>query len=249
MDTKTGTIFAGKISENDLKNIVAFFKSETGILYVKKQSAVLKDLAPIIQNWTESTEEYLDLRMRAELQKRDVLIQIPRAFLSKDNEATDNNKTEATVNATPVIQVSEEQIALAKKVAIDSGLTRSYEGLMTQLVFGLREYLLKDEGFEAVSNSAEVMADVIMTLQPEIDKLRERVVDSTAKVLAQNIEEDKMKEIETFFNSPSGKIYVEQLPKIYDELIPEMDAWLKKCIEYINTRTRGELAKRGHQFQ
>lgn len=242
MVNKSGRIFADKIQESDLKNIVAFFKSETGVLYVRKQSEVLAKLGPILRDWAGTTEEYLDLRMRAELQKRDVIIQIPRKNEQKPGDSAPNPAAD-----TP--QATEEQVKLARKVAIDSGLTRSYDGLMTQLVLGLRERMMKDPGFHTVSNSAEVLSDVITSLQPEVDRLRGQIVDETAKVLAQNIPEDKMKEIDTFFNSESGKVYVEQLPKIYDDLIPEMDAWLKKCIEYINTRTRGELAKRGYQFQ
>jgi uncharacterized protein len=63
-------IYASRISEPELKEIVAFFKSPVGQKYVQTQPQILDGMVVEIQSWTGQLAEYVMVRVRAEMGKR-----------------------------------------------------------------------------------------------------------------------------------------------------------------------------------
>ena len=63
-------IFAGRMSEAELKDVVAFFKSSSGAKYVEAQPLVLDDLVVEMERWTQGVADYLIVRVRTEMGKR-----------------------------------------------------------------------------------------------------------------------------------------------------------------------------------
>ena len=63
-------VYASRISEADLKEIAAFFKSPIGKKYVETQPQILDSMVVEIQNWTKQLAEYVMVRVRAEMTKR-----------------------------------------------------------------------------------------------------------------------------------------------------------------------------------
>jgi uncharacterized protein len=63
-------IFATRMSEAELKDVVAFFKSPSGVKYVQAQPLVLDDLVVEMERWTQGVADYLMVRTRAEMGKR-----------------------------------------------------------------------------------------------------------------------------------------------------------------------------------
>jgi hypothetical protein len=63
-------VFASRISEADLKEIAAFFKSPIGKKYVETQPQILDSMVVEIENWTKQLAEYVMVRVRAEMSKR-----------------------------------------------------------------------------------------------------------------------------------------------------------------------------------
>jgi len=63
-------IYADKLTEAELKDIAAFFRSPAGKRYVESQPAVLDEMVQAMQNWTQEVSEYVMVRVRAELGKR-----------------------------------------------------------------------------------------------------------------------------------------------------------------------------------
>ncbi len=68
-------IYATALSEAELKEVTAFFKSPAGTRYVATQPAVLDELVREMQNWSQSVAEYLMVRVRVEMGKRGHSIQ------------------------------------------------------------------------------------------------------------------------------------------------------------------------------
>ena len=252
MVNDTAQVFASKIPEKDLKQIIDFFKSDTGRLYVAKQPLLMNQLIPVIGDWTRRSEEYVQTRARAEFAKLNIIISIPRNSSGETgdgkNEPQKTPENAAAPKASPLPEPSAEQIAIAKRVALASGITRSYDSLISQIVLNARDLFVRDPGMNEVKNAVEIVDSTLVDLQPEIEKLREQIIDETAKTLAQIMPEDKMKEIGAFFDSEAGKVYVEKQPQILDTLMPEMDTWTKKVVQYINVRTSAELAKKGFHY-
>lgn len=63
-------IYAKRLSEAELKEIVAFFRSPAGKRYVETQPQVLDDLVGAMQDWTQEVSEYMMVRVRVEMGKR-----------------------------------------------------------------------------------------------------------------------------------------------------------------------------------
>ena len=63
-------IFAARMAEAELKDVVAFFKSPSGTKYVQAQPLVLDDLVVEMEQWTQGVADYLMVRTRAEMGKR-----------------------------------------------------------------------------------------------------------------------------------------------------------------------------------
>jgi hypothetical protein len=70
MVTTAARVYASRMSEADLKEIAAFFKSPIGKKYVETQPQILDSMVVEIQNWTKQLAEYVMVRVRAEMSKR-----------------------------------------------------------------------------------------------------------------------------------------------------------------------------------
>ncbi len=65
-------IFAGRMSEADLKEVAAFFKSPAGQRYVAAQPGFMDDFFGEMQAWSRRLSEFMMVRVRAELKKKNI---------------------------------------------------------------------------------------------------------------------------------------------------------------------------------
>ncbi len=69
--TKTAAeVFARKMTEADLKEVAAFFKSPVGQRYNALRREAMDDLLLVLQPWTVQTSQYLFDRFSQEMRKR-----------------------------------------------------------------------------------------------------------------------------------------------------------------------------------
>lgn len=63
-------IYAKRLNEAELTDIVTFFRSPAGKRYVETQPQILDDMVGAMQDWTQEVSEYIMVRTRAEMGKR-----------------------------------------------------------------------------------------------------------------------------------------------------------------------------------
>ena len=63
-------VFASQLTEPELKEIAAFYKTPTGVKYVNVQPGLLDDIVKDLATWTQNVSEYVIIRARAEMNKR-----------------------------------------------------------------------------------------------------------------------------------------------------------------------------------
>lgn len=63
-------VYASKMSEQELKDSVAFFKSPTGQKYVQTQPEIFDELFSQVQNWMAQVSDFAMSRLRTEMKKR-----------------------------------------------------------------------------------------------------------------------------------------------------------------------------------
>ena len=62
--------YATRFSEDELKQIAAFFKSATGAKYVESQPAILNDMFVAFQGWQQQLSADMMTRVREEMKKK-----------------------------------------------------------------------------------------------------------------------------------------------------------------------------------
>ncbi len=63
-------LYATRLTEQQLKDTAAFFKSPSGVAYVQAQPALMGDLFPAMQAWQKQLSEDMVTRIRAEMKKK-----------------------------------------------------------------------------------------------------------------------------------------------------------------------------------
>lgn len=152
----------------------------------------------------------------------------------------------APAPATPApaqAQFSASHLALAREVAIGSGLTRSFDSILPTFSEQIKQ--------QAVTRP-ELTKDLdatLTSLEPEMELQKQQMINTTARVFAGRMSEAELRDVSTFFKSPAGQKYVQTQPLVLDELVREMQTWTQNVAEYLMVRVRAEMSKRGHQLQ
>ena len=135
------------------------------------------------------------------------------------------------------------QIALAKEIVVNSGVSRSFSIVIPQF--------LDQIGTRLTQTRPDLIKDlnvVMEQVKPEFDKRVDQMVDTAARLYAERMSEQELKDVSTFFSSASGKKYVEQQPLVLNALYVSMQRWQQQMSQDMMTRVREEMTKKGHQM-
>jgi hypothetical protein len=174
------------------------------------------------------------------------LVALPHAAFaqpSKSAPAKPAAQTNTPAANTAGSTFSPSHLALAREVMLSSGIARSFDSVLPAFADQIRK--------QAVTRPelAKDLDEVLVSLQPEMELQKQRMIDIAARTYASKFSEAELKEIVTFFRSPAGKHYVEAQPQLLDEMVQEMQDWTTEVSEYVMVRVRAEMGKRGHQMQ
>ena len=138
---------------------------------------------------------------------------------------------------------TEAQLVLARQIVLQSGMNRSFSPIVPQLMNQLWARL--------TTTRPEIMADlkvVLEGLQDEFTKQESQIVESSARIFAVRMSEAELRDVAAFFNTPSGKKYVEAQPVILDDIVAAIDAWRQGLSSSMLDRVRVEMKKKGHDI-
>ena len=143
---------------------------------------------------------------------------------------------------TPTPQPSANHLALARDVALASGITQSFENILTSFPERLRQNTVTRPEL------AKDLNEVLEGLKPEMELQRQQMVNAAARIYASVMNEGELKEIAAFFKGPAGLKYLSSQPVIIERMVNDMQPWAQQVAEYVMVRVRAELGKRGHQL-
>ena len=145
------------------------------------------------------------------------------------------------------VQVSQEpepeRLKLARLVVVDSGLARSFRGLIEQMQTDLRQ--------RAAATRPEAAADLnaaLAELQPEFDALTENMTDRAAALYAARLSRRELADVAVFFAGPSGKAYVAAQPALIGDLAAALAEWRRQASVTMMTRMRAKMREKGREF-
>lgn len=135
------------------------------------------------------------------------------------------------------------QVAAAGDVLAASGMSKSFDILVAQMMVRLEQTLNQSR-----PELQKDLAVVLNGLEVEFMKQQEEIQKTAQRILAKRMSEKDLKDTAIFFNSPAGKKYVESQPAILDELAVAAQGWSEKLSQFMMTRVREEMKKKGHQI-
>ncbi len=148
--------------------------------------------------------------------------------------------------ASPVLaqqaQPSASHMAVAREVAISSGMTRSFEAMTEPLLAQLQQMNVTRPEIK------QDLDQVVAQIRPEVEQKKQQMIDNAARAFASRLSESELKEIAAFYKSPAGVKYVQTQPGVLDDIVRDLAVWTQQTAEFIMTRARDEMGKRGHQL-
>ena len=136
---------------------------------------------------------------------------------------------------------SEAQMALGRQIVQLSGMSRSFSPIVPRLMNQMWARL--------APTRPEIASDlkiVLESLEDEFNKQDKDIIETSAKIFANRMSEQELKDVAAFFGTISGKKYVDAQPVILDEILVEIDKWSKTISAGMMDRVRAEMKKKGH---
>ncbi|WOJ89137.1 DUF2059 domain-containing protein [Methylocapsa polymorpha] len=135
------------------------------------------------------------------------------------------------------------QLALARRLVVASGMSRSFSIVIPQFMDQIATALTQTRP-ELIRDLNTVLTD----LKPEFDKQADEMVDIAAQIYVKRMSEQDLRTAVTFFESPAGKQYVDTQPAFLTDVVTAMQGWQGKISTDMMTRVRVEMKQKGHEL-
>lgn len=135
------------------------------------------------------------------------------------------------------------QLALARELVTMTGTVSTIDGLIPSFAAQVRQ--------QAVTRPdlTKDLDEVLKSIEPELQQRRQQIITAAARVYAKYLTEAELKDVVTFFKTPSGSKYIKLQPQLVDDIVETIQAWGDQVSEFVISRARAEMIKRGHQLQ
>ncbi|MPZ41370.1 MAG: DUF2059 domain-containing protein [Rhizobiales bacterium] len=90
--------------------------------------------------------------------------------------------------------------------------------------------------------------DVSNNLQKTYAPRTNELLNDIAWLYATRFSEAELKEIVTFYRTPTGKRVIAEEPIVFDDAMNGLKSWQEKFAEEVIVRFRAEMKKRGHEL-
>jgi hypothetical protein len=135
------------------------------------------------------------------------------------------------------------QLAVARELISMTGALSTIDRLLPSFAAQVRQQTVTRPDL------SKDLEEVLTSLQPELEQRRQQIINATSRVYAKYMTEAEMKDVVAFFKTPSGSKYIKLQPQVIDDVVDTVQAWGDQVSEYVITRARAEMVKRGHQMQ
>ena len=134
-------------------------------------------------------------------------------------------------------------VQAAHSIVAATGMSQSFDKIVPQMLFDLERNITTTR-----PDIKETMHQTLLAIEPEFVKTETDVVQSAAVALAKRMSEQELKDTAAFFQTASGKKYIETQPFLVQDVVGIVQAWRQKLSTEILTRAREEMKKRGIEF-
>jgi hypothetical protein len=134
-------------------------------------------------------------------------------------------------------------IEIATKIVGQLGLKQTLDSIVPALFTEFERGVLQSR-----PELKDSLHQTLVALLPEFNKGETNVISDVAHVMAAKLSEPELKEVVAFYDSPTGKKFVEAEPAFVAELQISGRNWRQKISQDLLPRVREELKKKGVDF-
>lgn len=138
-------------------------------------------------------------------------------------------------------QPSPAALATAKEMVGVTGATALFDPLVAGVVEQAKLLFLQQN-----PNLNKDLTEVANKLRGELTPRLSELNDEVARLYAARFNEQELKDILTFYNSPSGKKLLQEQPGIVEGSMKFAQDWANKLSEEVVGKMREEMKKKGH---
>ena len=138
--------------------------------------------------------------------------------------------------------VAPSHLALARELATITGVLGLLDPIVPQFTAQIKK------GAVTRPELTKDLDQVLEAMKPDIEQQKQPMIETIVLYYARTFSEPELKELVTFFKNPLGQKYLQLAPRIIDDLAAESAQWGVRLSEFMMTRVRTELGKRGHQM-
>lgn len=131
-------------------------------------------------------------------------------------------------------------IASAHTIVVGSGLMRSFDTVVPQMLGELERNIIASR-----PELRDSLHATVLQVEPDFVKTEQQILDAAAISLAKRMSEQELKDTAAFFQSASGKKYVDSQPAALSDIFAALQGWRQKLSTDMMTRVRDEMKKKG----
>jgi hypothetical protein len=140
-------------------------------------------------------------------------------------------------------QPSANALALAKEFVELIDASRAFQSIPTAVIVQSAGTFLQSD-----PKLAKDLNEIAEALVVEFAPRRGEIPNEVIKLYATHFTESELKDLLTFYKSPTGKKLLTESQVILDEAVKKGEAWGLKLRDEVVVRIRAELKKRGHNI-
>lgn len=138
-------------------------------------------------------------------------------------------------------EISPSHLAAALDVINATTATQSFDTRLPQIANEVTNRLIRarPDLHQEITDTVQAVALKLVVRRRELDQ-------DVARVYAKAFTEDELKTIAAFLNSPAGKKYQTDGPKVFADTLQAVQSWSDRVGGEMLDKTREELKKQGH---
>ncbi len=140
-------------------------------------------------------------------------------------------------------EISPSQLAAALDVINATTATASFDNRLPEIANEVTNRLIRarPDLHQEITDTVQAVALKLVARRRELDQ-------DVARVYAKAFTEDELKSIAAFLNSPAGKKYQLDGPKVFADTLQAVQSWSDRVGTEMLDKTREELKKQGHEL-
>jgi hypothetical protein len=140
----------------------------------------------------------------------------------------------------PLPPLPASHLAVARQVMDASGVTANFDVIIPNIASQLLQIYTQ----KRPANTRDY-EEIIIAMKPELEAKKKELLDKAADAYARQLDENTLKTVLAFLETPVGKKYSAALPNILNGVADATDAWTREIANAMGQKVVDEMKKKG----